>query len=55
MEHQVAIATICAAFAFGVLAQFIISQKAMRITLYLVAIPIVVSLAIVAVHLRWYR
>ncbi len=56
MDHQVAIAAISAALAFGLLVPVVISQKAMRITLYLVVIPATLSVAvIIAEFLHWYR
>ena len=55
MNHQVAIAAICASFALAVLARFVTSQKSMRVTLYLVVVPVVVSLALVAEFLQWHR
>lgn len=55
MEHQVAITAICAASPLAS-AQFVISQKAMRMTLYLVAIPATLSVAaIIAEFLQWRR
>ncbi len=55
MYHQVAIAAISAALAFGLLVQVAIFQKAMRMTLCLVVIPVLVSLAIIAEFQHWYR
>ncbi len=56
MDHQVAIAAISAALAFGLLVQVAILQKAMRMTLYLVVIPVLVSVAVIIAELQhWYR
>ena len=55
MEPQVAIAAISAAFAFGLLVQVANYPKATRPPLYLVVIPVTVSVAIIAEFLHWYR
>ena len=55
MNRQVAIAAISAALAFWLLVQVAIYPKATRTTLYLVMIPVIVSVAIMAGFLPWHR